>query len=184
MKALVVIANGSEELEAVTIIDILARAKIQVTTATINSNLETACSRGVKIMADKFLSECNEQYDVIAIPGGLPGADNLAGSQLLIQKIKEQLAANRFVAAICASPAIVLEGNGIIQGRKCTAYPSFQPKLANQSAVHQRVVVDNHLITSQAPGSAIEFALEIIRQLKGEEAMREVESPLVLSFKY
>ncbi|EMH77660.1 DJ-1/PfpI family protein [Entamoeba histolytica HM-1:IMSS-B] len=114
MKALVVIANGSEELEAVTIIDILARAKIQVTTATINSNLETACSRGVKIMADKFLSECNEQYDVIAIPGGLPGADNLAGSQLLIQKIKEQLAANRFVAAICASPAIVLEGNGIM----------------------------------------------------------------------
>ena len=114
MKALVVLATGSEELEAVSIIDLLVRGGIQVTTATINDTLETKCSRGVKIVADKFLKDCNEQYDVIALPGGLPGANYFAECSLLIEKLQQQIEAKRYIAAICASPAVVLEANGLL----------------------------------------------------------------------
>ena len=184
MKALVVLSNGSEELESITIIDLLVRAGITVTTATINETLTNKCSRGVTIVADKYLEECNEQYDVIALPGGLGGAKAFAEHKELMKMLKDQLEAHRFVAAVCATPAVALEANGIINGRKATCYPSFHDKIVNQEAVKQRVVVDNHLITSQSPGSSIEFTLEIIRQLKGEEVMREVEKGLVLNFNY
>ncbi|ELP87475.1 protein DJ-1, putative [Entamoeba invadens IP1] len=185
MSVLLVIAESVEELEAVSIADVVARAGIAVTIATIGEKKETKCSRGVTLVADCLLKECqNKKYDVICLPGGLPGANYLAKDTLLISMLKQQLIENRYIAAICASPALVFEANGILEGRRATCYPSFQPKLHNQSAVSQRVVVDNHVITSQAPGSAIEFALAIVKELKGEQKMKETEAPLVLNFTY
>lgn len=113
MSALVVLATDIEELEAITTIDLLRRAGIEVTVASITGHKEVKCSRGVRIVTDKLLEECNESYDVIAIPGGMPGAVNLSKCQLLIQRMKDQLKAQKYVAAICASPAVVIEAMGI-----------------------------------------------------------------------
>ena len=184
MKALVVISNGSEEIETVTIIDLLVRAGITVTTATISETLTNTCSRGVKISADKYLRECTEQYDVIALPGGMGGAKAFAAHAELMQMCKDQLAAKRYVAAICATPAVALQPNGVIGNRKVTCYPGCNGPLVNREAVDQRVVVDDYLITSMSPGSTMEFTLEIIRQLKGEDVMKEVEKGLVMNFVY
>ena len=112
--ALVVICDSVEEVELVTTIDLLVRAGIAVTVASIETDrLAHTCTRGVKIVADKHLHECTETYDVICIPGGMPGATTLGACSPLVERLKTQLAEGRWVAAICASPVVVLLNNNI-----------------------------------------------------------------------
>jgi 4-methyl-5(b-hydroxyethyl)-thiazole monophosphate biosynthesis len=135
----------------------------------------------VKIQADKLISEAaGSKYDLIALPGGMPGAEHLRDSAELNQLITQQQQADGMYAAICATPAVFLEAKGMLQGKQATAHPAFADKLANQAAVQQRVVVDGKLTTSRGPGTAFEWALSLVKQLYGEEKMREVAGPMVM----
>ena len=180
MKVLVPIANGSEEIEAVCIIDILRRAGAEVTVASVH-DLQITASRGLRVVADKLLEECvNETYDLIALPGGIPGAEHLRDTPQLIEMLKRQRAQGRLFAAICASPAVVLQHHGLLENRQVTGHPAFVDRLENKQAIESRTVVDGNCITSRGPGTAIEFALKLVEALYGSEKMLEVGGPMVL----
>jgi 4-methyl-5(b-hydroxyethyl)-thiazole monophosphate biosynthesis len=174
---LVAIAEGIEELEAVTIIDVLRRAEADVTVASVGEKQVTA-SRGVNLVADAVLSDCLDRlYDLIVLPGGLPGAEHLRDSKELTELLKEQATAGRLYAAICASPATVLNHHGLLAGKKATCYPSMASELDN--AVDSRVVVDGDCITSRGPATALEFALKLVELLFGQQKSREVASAML-----
>ncbi len=178
-RVLVPIADGSEELEAVGIIDILRRAGADVTVASVDS-LQVTASRGVKLTADCLISDCvNQTYDLIALPGGMPGAEHLRDSKELTHLLQDQYHSGRLYAAICASPAVVFQHHGLLAGKRATCHPMRKDSLENKEAVNQRVVVDGSCITSQGPGTAVEFALKLVEMLFGAPKAREVEGPLV-----
>ena len=177
--ALVPIANGTEEMEAVTIIDVLRRAEVAVTVASVQ-DLQITASRGVKLAADCLVTECTaNNYDLIALPGGMPGAEYMRDCKPLIDMLRTQKAEGRLFAAICASPAVIFAHHGLIDDRRATSYPSTMDKLPKSQ--HERVVVDGTCITSQGPGTAQEFALELVRQLCGKETADSVASAMVVS---
>lgn len=172
-RALVAIADGTEELEAVTVIDTLRRAEIEVTVASV-STLQITASRQVKIIADKLISDCkNDSFDTIILPGGMPGAQHLRDSKDLLEILKKHDSKGALIAAICASPAVVLAYHGFLINRKATSYPSFHKDLPKQEAVHERTVLDGHFLTSQGPGTALEFSLFIVEILLGK-ALSEI----------
>lgn len=177
-KVLVPIADGTEELEAVTIIDILRRAEADVCVASVMPERKMIiASRGVKIEADCLLAECLDQtWDMIVLPGGIPGAEHLGCCLPLLDLLRRQLQENRFTAAICASPALVLAENSLIDGREATCYPGFQPQLESNGAilVSGDVVVDGKLITSVGPGTAMSFSLRLVEYLFGRAKAERV----------
>ena len=177
---LVPLAQGCEELEAVTIIDLLRRANINVTTASLDEE-PVICSRAVVLIADTTLgSVIDDDFDLIVLPGGLPGADNLNADSRIHQIINRLRTNNKWVAAICAAPKVLLS-NGILDGKKATAYPNSLNQL-DTSATQlgtESVIIDGNVITSRGPGTAMDFALSLIEVLLGKEARQEVEEPLV-----
>ena len=184
-KALVPIASGSEEIELVTVIDILRRAGVEVTVATCNlsSNMEITAAQGTKIVAEMSIDNCmNTEWDLIAVPGGVEGSNALAESELLTQLLHRQVAEGKLYAAICAAPALVLGSKGLLDNKTATCHPHFYQVIeAKEVDTESRVVVDGNCITSQGPGTAIEFALELVEQLCGIVKRAEVASPLVLT---
>ena len=183
--ALVPIAEGSEELEAVTIIDVLRRASVEVTVASANEGkkLQICGATGTNIVADKMLNDCSENlYDLIALPGGLPGAEHLAAHSVLDSLLREQAQQGKLIGAICAAPALVLASKGLLLDKAATCYPSFQQALeAKEVDSEARVVVDGNFITSQGPGTALDFALQLVEQLCGVVKREEVGAPMVLT---
>lgn len=181
-RVLVPIADGSEDIEAVCIIDVLRRAEADVTVASVGDELQITASRGTKIVADKRIVECvDETYDLIALPGGIPGAENLRDSAELTEMLKRQKGEGRFYAAICASPVVVFQHHGLLDSRLATCHPLFVGELENREMVESRVVVDGTCITSRAPGTAIEFALKLVEMLYGREKADEVALPMVVA---
>lgn len=173
--ALVPIAEGIEELEAVTIIDVLRRAGTEVTVASVTASQQVTASRNVNLVADCLIGDCtNITYDLIALPGGLPGAEYLRDCEPLIKMLKTQKDAGRLYAAVCASPAVALATHGLLDGKQATCYPSCTDQLPDASKASQRVVADGNCITSQGPGTAMEFAIELVRQLFGDATARQV----------
>jgi len=178
-RVLVPIADGSEEIEACTIIDVLRRAKLDVTVASCSANLQVTASRGVQIVADKSIADCkNEVYDCIVLPGGLPGAEYLRDCGPLVEMLKAQKEAGRLYAAICASPAVALAPHGLLDDKTATGYPGTEDKLPRVS--NERVVVDGNCVTSMGPGTAMEFAVELVRQLLGAEKAGQTAEPLLM----
>ncbi len=179
-RVLVPLAQGCEELEAVTVIDLLRRAGIEVVTAGLDEGL-VKCSRGVVLMPDSTLDEVQEQtFDMIVLPGGLPGADHL-DEDPRIQRLSRSMAeAGRYTAAICAAPK-VLASAGVLDGRQATAYPGVlqADDLPATRLLEQPVVRDGSVITSRGPGTAMDFALTLIETLLGPEQREAVEAPLV-----
>lgn len=176
---LVPLAQGCEELEAVTIIDLLRRADVQVTTASLDDQTITA-SRGTKLVADTTLDQViNEKFDMVVLPGGLPGADNLNADQRIHNILKQTIANNNYVAAICAAPK-VLASAGLLEAKKATAYPGVLEALENNSIEITGVAVqqDGQILTSRGPGTAMEFALELVSCLLGDEKRQQVEAAL------
>lgn len=177
--ALIPIADGSEEMEAVTIIDVLRRAGSQVTVASVN-DLQITASRGVRITADCLIDSCADMgYDLIALPGGMPGAQHLRDSAVLKELLIQHDARGRLLAAICAAPAVVLQPHGLLAKRPATCHPSFSDRLVNQTAISKRVVVDGKLVTSQGPGTALAFSLTLIELLYGKEKRLQVADPMI-----
>ena len=177
-KILVPIADGSEEIEAVTIIDTLRRAGVSVTVASVNG-LTIKASRGVVITADALIAECKDTaWDVVALPGGMPGAEHLRDSPDLTAILKVQAAANRPYAAICASPAVVLDPLGLLKGKRATCSPSY--RLTNAIFSEDRVVVDGNCVTSRGPGTALEFALALVEVLFGKAKSEQLAREMLL----
>jgi 4-methyl-5(b-hydroxyethyl)-thiazole monophosphate biosynthesis len=178
---LVPIAEGTEELEAVTIIDVLRRAGADVTVASVASSLQVVASRKVNLVADCLVTDCaSKTYDLIVLPGGLPGAEHLRDSKLLIEMLKLQKQTGRLYAAICASPAVALAPHGLLDGKAATCYPSCADQLPDTSKRDQRVVVDGNCMTSQGPGTALEFAIELVRQLYDNATAQEVAEAMLV----
>ncbi|KAB1216499.1 hypothetical protein CJ030_MR4G023088 [Morella rubra] len=182
-KILVPIANGTEEMEAVMIIDILRRAKANVVVASVENELEILASRKVKLVADVLLDDAaNLSFDLIVLPGGLGGAQAFANSEKLVDLLKKQREINKPYGAICASPALVLEPHGLLKGKKATAFPAMCNKLSDQSEVENRVVVDGTLITSRGPGTSMEFALAIVEKLFGRVKALELAKAMLFVY--
>jgi len=178
---LVPFGNGSEEIETTCIVDTLRRAGAQVTLASVEDDLLVVCSRGMKILADAKISECkNTTYDLVALPGGMPGAERLRDSKDLVHILKLQKEAQRPYAAVCASPAVVLQAHGLLEGKHATCHPNFTSRLADTSKVEDRVVRDGNVVTSRAPGTSLEFALALVELLYGAEKRAQVAAPMLV----
>lgn len=174
---LVPIANGIEEVEAVTIIDVLRRAGISVRVSTIEER-EITGANGIKLVADSdFIDEVLEDYDGIVLPGGTEGAKRFFAHAALLKAIKRFNQQGDLVAAICASPALVLSAIGLLDNKKATSYPSFKQKIPH--FIDEKVVVDGHIVTSQGPGTALPFALKLAEILAGEKISREVKAGML-----
>lgn len=178
---LVPVADGTEEMEAVIVIDVLRRASIDVRVAAVSSErLEIDASRGVKLVADVHLKDCvDDEFDGVILPGGMPGASHLSECKPLIELLSKQKEGKRLIGAICAAPAVVLETHGLLDGvNAATCHPGFIDHLKH--AVEDRVVLHENVLTSRGPGTAFEFALAVVRLLVGEDKMEEVAGPMVL----
>jgi len=184
-KAIVLLANGFEEVEAVTPIDYLRRAGVEVTTAAITDSL-TVKGRwgGLKVTADTTLTETAKQgtggWDVVIIPGGMPGAENLAASKETGALLKSMAAEGKLICAICASPAVVLFPLGLLKGKKFTCYPGMEEKAKEGEWSENRVVVDGNVITSRGAGTAGEFAIAIIEKLIDKAAAQKIAAAVLL----
>ena len=179
-RVLVPLAPGCEELEAVTIVDVQRRAGIDVLTAGLTAGPIRA-SRGVVFIPDTTLDQVvDEEFDMIVLPGGLPGADHLNDDPRIHRILQRAAAAGRYTAAICAAPK-VLAGAGLLDGRQATAYPGVLDRLnlPRTEILQRAVVTDGHVVTSRGPGTAMDFALELIERLLGNSKRAEVEMALV-----
>lgn len=166
---LVPLADGVEEMEAVIILDVLRRAKWEATAAGV-TGLEITASRDVKLKADALWDELDvDAYDGIVIPGGGQGTRILAADPRILETVRKFVNANKIVAAICAGP-IVLQAAGVLVGRKATCHPSMRQELKTAKIQSARVIEDGRIITSQGPGTAMEFALTIVRLVDGRTA--------------
>ena len=180
LRALIAVADGVEDLETVTLIDVLRRAEIEVVVASIETRRMITCARGVRLTADAMLNDVlAQEFDLIVLPGGMPGAQRLAEHLPLAQRVQQQARAGQFFAAICAAPALALQGYGVLRQRRMTCYPAFSDRLSGCTFVDQPVVVDGNCITAQGPASALDFALQLVEQLAGPALRRNVAEAML-----
>lgn len=164
-KAIIFLANGFEEIEAVTVIDILRRAGINLTIAGVG-NKEVISSRQLVIRADVLDEECDPHFDALILPGGMPGAEHLASSSKVKSMINSMNTEGKIIAAICASPAIVLAPMKILNGKKATCFPGMEEGFTSETKfVEEKVVQDGNIITSRGAGTASDFAFKLVENL-------------------
>jgi DJ-1 family protein len=183
MSALVLLAPGFEEIEAITVIDILRRAEIETVVAGLTTNPIVA-SRQTRHLGDVHLADVDTSkvFEIVVLPGGVEGAKNLAASSRVRDWLFRQRERGQWAAALCAAPTALLAHGFLDAGSKLIAHPSVQAQFSTgQMQSGQRVVVDGKLITSLAAGSAMEFAFEIVRQLRGAEAVARVDQGVCAS---
>lgn len=177
-KALVLFAEGSEELEAVTLINILRRGGVSVTVAGLTAG-PLRGSRGTVIVPDTLLEAVqHDDFDLVVLPGGLPGTTHLRNDARVAALLRRQHGANKEVAAICAAPS-VLAAAGLLQGKRATSYPTCLDEFPDVAKQNEAVVVDGNIVTSRGPGTAMDFALTLLERLVGQAKRAEVEAALV-----
>ncbi len=181
--ALVILAPGAEEMEVSVIVDVLRRSGVKVTLAGLAGSGAVTCSRGLRIVPDVALGDVAGTFDAVVLPGGAQGAENLANSPLVGRHLKNQWQRGRLVAAICAAP-IALARHEIGLGETITSHPSVSASLQGSYVLFpERVVESGALVTSQGPGTSFEFALTLVRRLRGADIERQVAEPLLLPFR-
>jgi 4-methyl-5(b-hydroxyethyl)-thiazole monophosphate biosynthesis len=174
---LVPLAQGCEEIEAVTVIDILRRAGITVISAGMD-NLPVLASRGVVLMPDSTLDAVlHDEFDMIVLPGGQPGTNNLRADQRIIALLQRMARQGKYVAAICAAPS-VLASAGLLDDKQATCFPGALTPFPKVKQQHAAIVEDGKLITSRGPGTAMDFALTLVERLAGTAKRQEVEAGL------
>lgn len=175
-RVLVPLAEGFEEIEAVNVIDILRRAGIDVVTAGLKDGLATG-SHKIAVLPDTGLNKIDfRDFDGLVLPGGAPGFVNLGNDERILNMAREMDRAGKVVAAICAAPSVLIKA-GVLQGRRATVSPSGKAQVqACADFFEERVVVDKNLVTSRAPGTALEFALKLVEVLAGREKMEEIRA--------
>jgi len=163
---LIPLAPGFEEIETITVVDILRRSGARVSTAGIVDGIIEG-SRGVKLFADESINNINsENFDLMVLPGGQPGTDNLKKDPRVTTLLNEMYSKKKLIGAICAAP-IILEENGLLIKRKRTSHPSVKEILSCDLYKEERVVVDQNIITSRSPGTAMEFTFKLVEILFG-----------------
>jgi 4-methyl-5(b-hydroxyethyl)-thiazole monophosphate biosynthesis len=191
--AIVFLAEGFEEVEAITPVDYLRRAGIAVTVAAIGESLTVKGARGITVTANATLQDLVQaekagtaSWDTVIVPGGMPGAANISASKEATALISEMASDGKLVCAICASPAIVLAPLGLLSGKKCTCYPGMEKKVQTSALADtatwtdERVVIDGKIITSRGAGTAGEFAIAVITQLLGKKEGDEIAKTVLL----
>ncbi|HEX8978390.1 MAG TPA: DJ-1 family glyoxalase III [Parasulfuritortus sp.] len=181
-RVLVPLAPGFEDLEATTIVDLLRRGGIEVVTAGLQPGLVQG-ARGMRVQPDAVLDDVLDQdFAMIALPGGMPGAENLKNDARIVALLKRMAGAGKYTAAICAAP-IALAQAGLLDGRRATSFPGFVDKLAIPGGQYTgaAIEIDGKVVTSRGPGTAMDFALELVRLLAGEATRQQVEAGLVRS---
>ena len=174
MKAIVLLANGFEEVEGIVQIDYLRRAGIEVTSVSITEDKRIIGKSMIVVEADEILSKIDRtQYDMVVLPGGLKGMENLRENEQVIQLIKAYHKEKKWIAAICAAPSILGE-LGILKDRNCICYPGFEDRLQGGKIVNEKAVRDEHIITSKGPGTSFDFAIKMIEALCGGEKAAEI----------
>jgi len=180
MKVLVPLAEGFEEIEAVTVIDILRRAGINTVTAALRTNPVTG-SHSIPVTADYLLDELinkNENFDAIVLPGGLPGSTNLKNDSRIISILKKINSTGGLTAAICAAP-IVLSEAGLLNNKKFTCYPGHEDEITGGKHIKENVVIDGSIITGIGANCASLFALAIVEFLKDKKTMENIKEKMM-----
>ncbi len=178
-RVLVPVADGSEEMEMITIVDILRRADFDVTIASLTGEMIVA-SRGTKIVPDCSMEDAQARdFDLVVLPGGMPGADHL-GKDTRVQEILKKTADDgHLVGAICAAPRVLAQA-GLLDGKRATCYPGFLDGIsASVASMGQAIERDGNVITSRAAGTAVDFALALVEALADNQKRDEVEKGLV-----
>ncbi len=179
-KAAVLLANGFEEIEAATPIDVLRRAGVEVTVVGVGG-LHIRGAHDLTYTADLLIDEVNDDFDLVVLPGGMPGARNLGDSKEARALTLKTLKAGKLVGAICAAPVFTLGAWGILNHRRATCYPSMEEMFPSTTKFKMEpVVVDDGVTTSRGPGTALEFSLSLVGQLVGLEEARKVADALLL----
>ena len=176
-KVLIPLAQGCEEMEAVTIIDILRRAGIEVISAGLNDQ-PVCASRGVMLLPDTTLDAALQQdFDMVVLPGGQPGSNNLKADPRIIAVLQKMAQQGKYIAAICAAPSVVASA-GLLNGKQATSFPGALDSFQNVKQQNIAVVEDGNIITSRGPGTAMDFALTLVERLEGKEKRLAVEAGL------
>ncbi|CAK0882563.1 unnamed protein product [Prorocentrum cordatum] len=180
-RVLVPVADDSEEIETACITDTLVRAGAEVVVASVSGNPLVKMSRGLKVMADCLIEECvDKEWDAVACPGGMPGAERLRDSEALTKILKAQSEKSKLTAAVCASPAVIFGAHGLLP-KVATCYPVQKFKdTVGEAWVDEKAVVDGHIITGQGPGTSLHFALKIVESMYGREKAEEIGKALLL----
>ncbi|HEC56318.1 MAG TPA: DJ-1/PfpI family protein [Candidatus Syntrophoarchaeum butanivorans] len=180
MKVLVPLAQGFEEIEAITLVDILRRGGLEVVTASLDGSDLVEAAHGVKLAPDTSLSKIDDPlgFDAIILPGGNPGYTNLRRNSGLLEVVRRMNEAGRIIAAICGAPT-VLSDLGILRGRAATSHPSVKGEIVCGEYREDRTVVDGRIITSRSAGSAMEFAFKLLEVMKGHEIVEEVNRGVI-----
>lgn len=178
-KIAICMATGCEEIEGLTVVDVLRRAKMPIDMISITDTLEVTGSHHITFMADKRIADVNwQEYDGIVLPGGIPGTPNLGACSAVTETIKSFSEQGKLVAAICAAPS-VLGQNGILGGKKATSYPGFEEEMTGCTYLCDNVVVDGNIITSRGMGTAIDFALAIVAYFSDEKTAGEMAEKIM-----
>ena len=175
VKALVFLATGFEEIETVTVVDVLRRAGVDVTVAGLVPNV-TEGKHGMRIIPDKSIDDVSvDEFDAVVVPGGNPGYKNLRKDPRVIAMVRKAFASNKLVAAICAGPTVLSDAD-VLEGKACTIYPGMDEELeaGGGKPKHDIVVVDGNVITSRGPATALPFALKLAEKLVGKQVAEDV----------
>ena len=179
LKVYIFLADGFEEIEGLTVVDLLRRAKIYVDTISIMDDYIVHGAHGINVQTEDLFDEVDfDEFDMVVLPGGMPGTLNLKEHEGLRNLIGEFDKKKKYLAAICAAPSILSE-LGILKGRKACAYPSFEEGLDCAQVVHEAAVTDGHVTTGRGMGAAIPFALKLTELLCGTEKANEIAESIV-----
>ena len=178
-KVCVFLADGFEEIEGLTVVDLLRRAQIEVTMVSITGKMTVHGAHGIDVQADELFENMNyEEQDMLVLPGGMPGTIHLGEHRGLEKLLREFYKKERYIAAICAAPS-VFGKYGFLQGRKATSYPGFEKELVGAKCVTDAVAVSDFVITSRGMGTAIEFSLALIEQLLNKEKAEQIAEAII-----
>ena len=178
-KTAILFVHGYEEVEALTVVDLLRRAKIGCDIISVADSDRVTGSHGISIGADKNFSETDfSQYDGVILPGGMPGTTNLAADERVLALLRNFADAGKLTAAICAAPTVLAKA-GLLEGKKAVCYPGMEEQLTGANVSFDPVAVDGTVITSRGLGTAIPFALSIVQYLEGQERAKALASSVV-----
>lgn len=178
-KIAVFFADGCEEIEGLTVVDMLRRAKLDVTAVSVTGSKEIHGSHNITFLADMLYEEAKlDEYDGAVLPGGVPGTPNLGAHEGVVSTVKSFAQAGKLVAAICAAPSVLGE-NGLLKGKRAACHPGWEEKLVGATVLEENAVTDGNIITSRGMGTAVDFSLAIIQKLAGEDAVAQVKKGIV-----
>ncbi len=172
-------ANGCEEIEGLTVVDVLRRADIEIDMISVSTPKEATGSHGIRFSCEVDLSDADfSMYDGLVLPGGMPGTTNLGANETVVNELKQFAQNGKLIAAICAAPS-VLGDNGLLNGKRASCYPGFEDRLIGADVTTDAVTVDGNVITSRGMGTAIPFALALVSYFKGADVAEQLRKGIV-----